>query len=410
MTRLLSELLGASEPVFQLSLRQLEQSTGRPNADIRLSTEVLHGMQAKLRELSLDPHDTEGPELYAHLGARLKDDEARFAAALQAGSPKSDDPIAHVARALEKAIKPKACFALKNTVARRLLKANLPKKTMKALGYRSADSMLKHESAACLYAAAILVENEQWLKRQVASYAKLKVTDFENRDVAIEHPTSKRWQALADTVVAVRKHNIVSSKELGAVVLLPLPEQRPELVTLTTAVLTLHAVNNIQAAGTFLKLHQVQTNFGALVKQVATGEPTLAATLLDQPVSWHMVQHYYARFSSAVAHDVFEPVLHAEDFTWHSIEAVLTRIEPGLHFWQGTSYLGLLHKAVPVSCNLTDLLLSHCNRLPFAARHSGYFRHALRTELSLRYLRPERLSETIGLQLQRQLATEPVAA
>lgn len=410
MTRVLSELLGAEEPGFSLGLRQLENSAGRPNADIRLSTEILHGMQSKLRELGLDPHDTQGSELYAMLGARLRDDEQRFAAALKGKSTKTDDPIAHVAKALNKSPMPKSCFALKNTVAKRLIKANLPKKTMKQLGYRSADSMLKHESAASLYAAAALIEPETWAKKQLASYGKLKPSDFEIRDINVEHPTAKRWQTLAETVIAARKHNIFSFKELGTVVLLPLPSARPELPTLTSAVLSLHAINDIRAAGAYLKLHQVKSGFGAIVKQVVSGDPILHDSLLDQPVSWSMVQHYYGRFKESLREDIFEPVLQAEDLMAHSIEEVLAHIEPQLSFWENTAHLAMLDNGKPVSCNLTDQVLSHCNGLPFESRSLDYFKQILMTELTIRYMNADKMEHALSSAFQRQLAPETTAA
>jgi hypothetical protein len=410
MTRVLSELLGATGPMFQLSLRQLESSAGGPNHDIRLSTEVLQGMRFKLQELGLDPDDTNPEELYAMLGARLQVDEQRFAAAIKGKATKTNDVVAHVAKAVEKEINPKTCFALKSSTAKRLLKANLPKKAMKALGYRSADSMLKHESAASLYAAATLLESDLWLKKQLKAYEKLKVTDFEVRKIVIEHPTSKRWQTLADTVVAAKKHNILNFIELGSVVLLPLPKDQPDLVALTTAVLTLHNVNDIHASSTYLKLHQVQSKFGMIVKQVVMGEALLPSNLLDQPVSWNMVQHYYARVAETVRAELFEPVLQAEDFTWQNIEHVLAAIEPTLKFWEGTSYLGLLKNEIAVSCNLTDLILSYCNRLPFDTRLLHHFRQSLMTELSLRYLDADTLHEAITGQFTKQLAAEPAVA
>jgi hypothetical protein len=410
MTRVLSELLGAPEPMFRLNLMQLERSAGMPNEDIRLSTEVLHGMQNKLKELGLDPFDTRGEELYELLRARLEIDEKAFASTIRGKATKNNDVVAHVVKALEKQINPKTCFALKSASAKRLLKANLPKKAMKALGYRSADSMLKHESAANLFAAATLIENDIWTKKMVKSYDKLKVTDFETRPISFEHPTLKRWQKLSETVVAARKHNILSFKELGAVVLLPLPEQQPDFVAITTAVLTLHAVNDIRAASTYLKMHQVQPQFGSIVHKVVIGDAYIPSKVLDQPISWNAVQHYYARLADTVRAELFEPVLQAEDFTWHTIEQVLSRIEPALKFWEGTAYLGMVHDGKAVSCNLTDTVLSHCNHLPYQSRQLQYFRNSLMNELSFRYLDVDRLQEVITGQFTKKLAAEPAAA
>lgn len=409
MTRVLSELLGASEPAFSLRLRELEHSGGRPNADIRLSTEVLQSMQHKLRLWGLDPSDTKPQELYAFMGERLKADEERFATALRAASPKADDPIAHVAHSLQSVIVPAQCFALKGSVAKKLLKANLPKKTMKALGYRSADSMLKHETVASLYAAASLIENSQWMKKQQASYSKLKAIDFEIRKIVIEHPTAKRWQTLAESTVAASKHNILGFAELGSVVLLPLPGARPALITLTTTALAVHAVNDIRVASSYLRLHQVQPDFGAVVKRIVQSEAQIYSSHLDEPLAWSMVQQYVARHYHELQNELFEPVMAAEDFVWHTVEKVLAAIEPSLDLYDNTTYLAHNHEGQVVSCNLTDMLLSHCNNLPFESRISSYFKQSLLTELSLRYLQADRLTEAITSSMHKQLAAEPAA-
>lgn len=407
MTRVLSELLGAPEPMFRLNLAQLERAAGRPNTDIRLSSELNRLVQTKLHGLGLDPHDTTGPELYAMLGERLKADEARFRTAICNQASAAGDPIAHVAAALMSVITPKSCFALKAAIAKKLLRSLVPKRTMKALGYRSLDSMLKHEPVACLYAAAWLVESEQWLKRLVGAYQQLSAADFEDRALAIEHPTAGRWQALSDSVVATRKHHVLGFKELGSVVLLPLPLKQPPLATLTTAVLTLHAVNDIRVSSTFLKLHQVKPDFGVMVQRVVLGEPVVATRLLERAVPWQIIQRYYARFAGSLRTDIFEPHIQPEDLCWHSVEKVLASIEPTLEFWRSTAHLALLHKRQPVSFNLTDALLSHCNQLPFENRLVQYFRRSLLAELMLRYMNHDRLEQTVLQQLQNELVAEP---
>lgn len=412
MTRVLSELLGAREPLFQLNLRQLEGSAGRPNADIRLTTEVQRELRAKLCQLNLDSEDTTGQELYTALGARLALDEERFAAALRASAQKSDDVVGSVAFMLGRELRDISCFSMKSTTAKRLLKANLPKKTMKLLGYRSADSMFKHESVSSLFAASWLAENEQWAKKLVAGYAKLKPADFEIKKIAIDHPSSKRWQDFSREVVAEKRHNTLAFKELGAVVLLPLPDEgpQPKLPALSTAVLALQAVNEVAAASAYLKLHQVRHNFGQVVVGVVTGEPALDTRLLDQPVSWNLMQQYYARFKDVVKADVFEPLVQTEDLIWQTVEDVLTRVEPSLSFWQGTHHLGLLKDGSVTSCNLTDNVLSHGSGLPYAGRVLDFFRSGLMTELLLRYMGHDRVEQTVTADLQKQLNSEPVTA
>ncbi len=410
MTRLLAELLGAREPLFSRSVQQLEKLSGHPNADIRLSGNIEQGMREKLRELGLDMHDTPGRELYGALGERLKADEKRFVDALGAYAPESDDIIAQIAAAIKPHIEPRRCYALKTVAAKRILKANLPKKTMKTLGYRSLDSMLKHESAATLYAAAALVESDSWHKRLLGSYTKLQAVDFEQRELTIEHPSSMRWKELAETVVAVRKHNVLSFKELGAVVILPLPAEQPPLAALTTTVLALRAINEIRASGTFLKLHQMQSNFGRYVQDIIMGIPMLPAEALDEPVSWHSLHQYFSRYSASVRSDIFEPVVSMGELVWTNIEQVIARIAPALEFWERTAHLALLDHGqfglVPVSCNLTDALLSHCNNLPFDSRLAQHFQESLRSELLLNYLSHDKLEQTFFAGVEKRLAPE----
>ncbi|HSH55356.1 MAG TPA: hypothetical protein VK983_00860 [Candidatus Limnocylindrales bacterium] len=410
MTRLLAELLGHGGVDFRLGLQQLERSAGRPGHDIRLTAELVQASKTKLHELGLDKHDTTGQELYAALRERLQGDEARLSARLRGTDTSTDDPSVSISRTLQQVLADQQCFALKNSSARKLLKAYPPKRTMKLLGYRSLDSMLKHESVAQLYAAAWLAETEVWSKRVLAAYTKLRQVDFETRPIQIEHPSSKRWQTLSDTLVARQKHHVLSFKELGTVVLLPLPEARPKYVTVTTMVLALHAVNAIRAASTFLKLHQMDSSFGPIVRQVVLQEPMLTARMLDAPVSWHVAQRYYATAAGQAAARLFEPVVHAEDLAWHSVESVLARIEPSLAFWQGTEHVAHKHGQDVVSCNLGDVVLAFCNQLPYASRLSHNFQHALRTELILRYLRHEQLEQAVLGELHRNIAPEPTLA
>ncbi len=406
MTKILADLLGARGPEFTLELQQLERAAGRPNHDIRLAMAVQNQMREKLHLLGLDRHDTTGEELYAALRARVIADEKRLTAALKGLSSTNDDPLVHIVAALEKEVGSHSSFALKNSSAKKLLKANLPKKTMKALGYRSADSMLKHESVANVYAAAWMIENEVWRKRIIGSYAKLTSVDFEARALHIEHPVSSRWKSLAETVVAFKKQHVLTFKELGTVVVLPLPADRPALSLLPTAVMVLHGMNDTLAASTFLKLQQLKPHFGNAVQQIVKGEPELPVGPLDIPVQWHMVQRYYARMNEALRAHVFEPVLQAEDIVWHSAAAVLSRIEPSLEFWEGTDSLAHRDGLNIVSCNLTDAVLSHTNDLPYSKRLGLYFRQSLHSELMLRYLDGTKLERALG----GELALEPVRA
>jgi len=122
---------------------------------------------------------------------------------------------------------------------------------------------------------------------------------------------------------------------------------------------------------------------------------------------WQIIQRYYARFKDAIASEIFEPHIQADDLSWHSIERVLAHLDPEMSFWRGTEPLGLLHDHEPVSLNIVDVALACCNQLPYKSRIVHYVRHSLWHELLLRYLKQEQVEQTVLGQLQSELAGEP---
>lgn len=408
MTRFLSEALGAQEPAFSQGIQQLEHAAGRPSADIRLTTEVLQSMRRKVVELGLDPTDTTGPELYRALQERLRNDDATVRSVLAIPEDAAAAAIVQgVQKFVDKHDAPRKVFSLKSSAAKRLLKKKMPKNAMKRLGYRSADSMLKHETVAAIYAAALIAEPNVWHKAFKEQYAKLTPSDFEMRDISIVYPFTKRWQALGEDYVANVKHNMLSFPEIGAIVLLPVP-QPVDGLAITTLLLVLEEMNGLRSHSSYAKLQQVKPDFGKRLQQSSVAEPYTTATLAGQPVPWRMIQRYYARFVDAYHPEVFEPHVQPEDLQWHASEAVVAQLEPSLAFWRDTQCLGVLHEGQIVSCNILDVALGFCNHLSFADRIVHFVRDNLWHELMMRYLNQENLERAVHQQLLKELA-DPLA-
>ena len=416
MTRFLSVALQGGDPEVRVGLRQLESGNSNPSTDIRLSTEIMHATQAKLRELGLDPHDTTAAELYHALQRRIASDDALLTKHLrtQAATHISAeaDVVAGMIHAIKQLPDSQRCFALKSSSLRGLIKAHPPKKAMKRLGYRSLNSFLKHESPALALAAAWLCEGEAWQKHLLASYKNLQSHDFESRNIALIEPMTEHWRKLAASIVAERQHTILCFKELGAIVFLPLNVEKVPAGAVTASLsLALHELNEIRACATFLKLNQMKPEFGQVVRYVATDEPRLTSKLLDQPLPWNLIQRYYARLKHQFSEAVFEPYVQLEDMNWHAVEQALATIDPDLQFWQHTSYLGLVDGSKkPVSMNIVDATLNYCNQLPCEQRVAHYFQRSLWHELLLRYLRHEPVEQAVLAALQPRLAPAQAAA
>ncbi|MCA9325026.1 hypothetical protein KDA23_03100 [Candidatus Saccharibacteria bacterium] len=405
MTRVLAELLGAVQPAFQAGLRKLEQASGHESTDVRLTADITQAGKRKLRELGLDPSDTTGRELYQALAERFAQDEKRLFSRLREEYGDADD-LECVVREIERVPIPKSSFALKATVAKRLLKKSAPKKAMKALGYRSFESMLKHEHISDIYAAAWLTESATWRKQLIDSYKKLKVNDFEIRPMQISYPKTEKWQNFANVMVADTRHNVVSFKELGAVVLLPLPDEKPPAAAMTSLLLALHAMNEIRAASTFLKLAQMQPGFGTSVYQTVLEDSHFSTSLFADSVPWQIIQRYYGRFADKFRAEIFEPHVQVDDLTWHSIEKILSFMDPTLDFWRHTTHLSLLHDHQPVSFNIVDVAINYANALPYEQRVLTYSRQSLWHELIIRYLKHEKVEETVVSGLRSDLVPQ----
>jgi hypothetical protein len=411
MTRILSELLGAKEPAFQQGIRQLERASGGANEDIRLTTEIMHGMQDRLRQLGLDPHDTTGRELYATLMQKVREDNETFQGLLGIGHQNTNISAA-VAHFVESLDMPREVFALKPVVAKAILRKHPPKKTMKRLGYRSLESMLKHEPSSLIFAAAHLVETVSWHKSLIAAYKRVSASDFECRNIQVLAPTSKRWQELALHYVVQARQNVVGFRELGTVVLLPLPALRLDAAPLAVTLLTVQAMNDIATASSYLKMHQVRPDFGVVAAEIARNEPLTKAQMAGSQLPWKVVHRYFAKHPDAYNSHLFEPHVHQEDLRWHAAEDILSRLHPRFSFWEGASHLGLLAKAEqrirsslsePVSLNFIDTVLSFCNKMPYEQRFVRYVRDHIWHELLLRYMRQSNIERTVHEQLSGEL-------
>lgn len=381
----------------------MEQAAGAPSTDIRLTSDVIRQVKAKIGELGLDPDDTTGPELYEVLQHRLAHDEAlvRYRLGISVDAP-AKTIVARVHQFLEKLEGPKICFAIKTSVVKKMLKAKPPKTTMKRLGYRSADSMLKHEPMAQLFAAAALYESNVWHKNFFGQYAKLQPSDFEVRKISLLAPKSAKWQQVARDFAATKRHTMMGFRELGTVVLLAADKQL-DGIAITTLLLAIEEMNTIRVYSSFVKLQQVKPAFGRIVQQASQGELLTSARLAGQPVPWRMIQRYYSTFQESYRAELFEPHVQPEDLSWQQGEKTLAALEPTLEFWKGTTMLALMHQDEPVSMNLFDVALNHANHLSFPDRVVHFFRDNLWHELMARYLHQENLEAAVGKQLSNEL-------
>jgi hypothetical protein len=403
MSHALSELVGASEPMFSVIIRDLERASGNHSVDVQFIGEIIRKSRTKMRELGLDPTDTTGPELYHGLINMLKLHESFIAKRIGVEYPSDvDEVMTCIKYTIERMQIPKNAWVLKHSVARKLLKATPPKKVMKQLNYRSVDSMLKREPIAEIYGAIRILETGAWQDKFLAKYKTLKPHDFESRDIEVVQLDREKWATATNEYVLKSRHNITHLKELGIIVMMPMPVKYMQGVTLAVMPIVLHYLNEIRLYTTYLKLQQVRPDFGNIVARTIVEDPDEHAMMSSKPIHWRVIQRYYG--SKDTEHpEVFEPHVLPEDLYWRGAEEILYRLEPALHFWHEMDYVGMMFPEGPVSFNLMDIAVSYVNNLPYEYRAVGRMREAIERELFVRYLGQPVLEQQVLRQLDNKM-------
>jgi len=408
MSRVLSNLLGAKEPSFTMTLRSLEAASGAPAVDIRLSSDISSKITKKIRELGLSSKDVNGKELYYSL-QKLIQKHDKFIVKAIGGTDPSDvqDLLPKIVATIEKLPLQKNCWAIKHSVAKRLLKNLPPKKIMNQLGYKSIDSMLKRENINELLGALRFAESPTWLKKFISTYKKLAPSDFESRQICIICLSNRRWSELSKEYVYKTHYNITHLKEMGVIAVLPLPLDRLRGICITLLSLILHYINEIRLYSAYFKLQQVKPNFGDIITKTLMEDCNEAVKLAKQPIHWRVIQRHYGSLDNNRLPDVFAPHIQSEDLEWHQVEDVLYRVEPALKFWENLDFVGVTYDGWPVSFNLIDNAICYTNNLPYGKQSVARLRNCLKDELYKRYLEQDMLKQQVIDQLDMEIEEIP---
>lgn len=405
MAKILRDLLEAKEPIFSLSLRQLENASGGSASDVRLVGEIARKLRLATVALGLDPDDTTGRELYGAQLARMAYDNQRVAKLLGGADP---DDIALMSPLIIKFVqKPEIssnCWVLRRSVAKKILKTMPPKKLMSHLGHRSVDGLLKHENIDELYVGLRFSEGDKWLRQHNQLLKTVRASDFETRPVSCLLLDYEKYANLTASFVSSKYHNVAHSKELGVVALLPTLATRQRGFTLVGLPMMLHYINEIRLYSSFFKLKQVAPHFGELVVETLNDDSAIASQMAGQNVHWRIVHRHFANnVGQANYPEAFEPHVHSDDVIWDRVEATLSGFDKEMKFWQELDYVGKLFDGTPLSFNLMDVSLNYSQNRSFKDRNFSYFRESLWNEIFASYMSVKVLEKQVMEKLTAQL-------
>lgn len=405
MAKILRDLLDAEEPIFSLSLRQLEKASGEHGTDARLIGEIAEKMRLATEHIGLDPVDTTDQELYAGMLAQIERDNLRVTELIGGTDP--DDVTTNVplmVKAVEAMGLDRSCWVLKRSVAKKLLGMMPPEKLMKHLGYRSVDSMLKHEPIDEVYTAIRFSEGPEWLNKFDELFKTVTPSDFETREISIVIMDHDKYVDLAEHFVEKKLHNITHTKEMGVIVVVPMHVTRMKGITLKSLPLMFHYINEIRLYSAFFKLKQVNKNFGETVVETLIADPGAAAQMVGQNVHWRVIQRYFGKMKDESHPEAFEPHVHPEDLHWRKAEENLAELDPEMKFWCDLDYVAkLAGDGKPLTYNMMDVSLAYSNGETYDDRYVYHFRESLWNEIFMRYMGHKNLENSILKQLDNDM-------
>ena len=382
---LIGKMLQAKEPLLDHALAQLELTTGKKGVDVRLAADITETVANQLKQLDL-PSDATAPEIYHALLKRVAADDAHLARQIGGTDPEDlREMIPLIVAAAQDAPLPKDGWFLKEAKAKAMLKSHPPVAVMDRLGYHLVSQLLAKEDIYELMLSLRFAESPEWLNDFDATYHSLKSSDFEPRTIRIVQFEQQKWGNIAEHFIQKKRHNITHSKEMGAIAVMPMTEQRMVGVTMKVMPLLFHYFNEIRLYSTFFKLMQTKKNFGEIVANTLIADTPNLPLIVGTNIHWRVIQRYFAKLSEPHP-EIFEPHVQPEDLHWRRAEDVLYAIDPELAFWRGLDFVGTIRGGETVTFSLMDVSLSYSNGLAYGDRYLYHFRESLWNEVFERYV------------------------
>jgi hypothetical protein len=263
--------------------------------------------------------------------------------------------------------------------------------------------MLKQENLYEIFGALRFAEDAAWLTKFNKNYDSVSPSDFESRNIEIVVMPYERWADICEAFVHKKKHNITHLKEMGVILMLPVKAQRLPGMAIWSGSLLFHYINEIRLYSTFFKLKQVSPDFGAIFVETLNADPDLGPIMAGSAIHWRVIQRYFGKLKNEYHPEIFEPHVQPEDLHWRRAEQELYKIDPGLKFWQGMDYVGLMFDERPLTFNMMDVAASYTNLTPYAEREVYHFREALWNEIFMRYMGQKTLEDQILKQLDNEM-------
>lgn len=387
MSRVISDILNAPEPHFSHAIKNWEQASGKKGHDIRLVSEISRARLNALKTLNLDQADTTSRELFfalRHRATHTNDELEKVLSVTPTDTP--TELINKIITFIDGLTINRDVWVVKHAVIKQILLKHCPKKTLKVLGLRSIDSVLKRTSATEILALAYQLESPEWVVKLHAHHKKFKPTDFQvtrSQIFAVNETRALKLQKGGYSSPRI----IVPNYETGTVMIVP-PAKRFTLDTLALTLAILQTLYELRVYSAYFRLNSVKDNFGTRVHSIL--HDGLGGSIQETEIGWKVLQRYFNQKPESFA-AIEQPHLQQEDIALRTPFDVLIEHIPSIEFWRDHAHVYMFDGDRPVSLHVLDVVTNASNNLPYENSVHLHLSQQLWEELGLRYLDDEKI-------------------
>jgi hypothetical protein len=394
MSKLIAQLLNADQRNLSKTILRLESMCLHPGVDTKLTAEIITQAREKARRLGFDPIDATREELYYGLLAKAQADDVSLRNCLQISIETTTAEATRVlALQTEKLLSKDIVICMHPATLKKILKAVPPKRTLRALQFRSIEAVLKREDPLVLYALATRLEDSSWHTQVQARMKRLQPRDAKECHIKVlclpEAWIQKLYKKQFSSVIQ-------PVPEIGCILILPtIPLSVPGAILLTVC-LALQAGQRLAVEALPHRSRALSVGYEKLLPDVASGKIHAIKPVYGLQATWQAVFQLLAE-RGRDKHSDFDFIL--SDLEWQSTETRLASISPELDFWVNSHYLGYSTEIQPLSFHVVDVTASLVLNKKYGKHVISHLQASLWNELQLRYLKQENIERLIISQL-----------
>jgi len=391
----LATLLGTTKVQLKSLDEEMAAFSGKKDVPQGLLRELDEERQWVLAQLGLTD-GTGRKEILAALRKHVEATEESLVRILKQPDCRTQAGCRFLIETVQRLVKPRKGFFLKEEKARELLLANPPKGALEVLGYTDSAEMVEKEDLFEIFSSLRFVEDRKWLNEVFFKpYGSLTPDDFEKREIQIRVLEQEKWGRAAAAFMRKKYHNLSHLKELGVVFTIPVEPERG--ITLRMFSLLLHYLHEVSFyAKYFEQCAEEPKGFSGRILAALRGDVRSSIPPIENLCTWLIIQRYLAKDDPEDPRLAL-PHVSSEALFWKQATDDLSRFgkehpELGLSLWAGKAHVAGVVEGMLTSFNYEDNVFSTVPGVE--EQYTYHVREALWNRLFTSYL-DEKALETL---------------